>query len=179
MVCCVEGPTSKDSHRLNPHTPTQTHKPLHLPEQHNSSIEGGRELSLWAPTVPHKDHHKNLLVIYSLDSRRKSPSGYRVKYYIYWHASSVLYTLYELQKEQKILNTWSKFGNLYLYTRRLKNIFAVRHSLPLCSLPHRHLGFADKNENSLLSRMFPNRPRSYQHLCQTDEEMEKEREEKS
>lgn len=41
LVCCVQGPAGKDSHGLDPLTPRQTHKPLHLPQQHNSSIEGG------------------------------------------------------------------------------------------------------------------------------------------
>lgn len=40
-----------------------------------------------------------------------------------------------------------------------------------CSLPQRHPCFADNKNNSLLNRMFPNRPRSYRHLCQRDKEM--------
>lgn len=88
-VCCVQGPACKDSHGLNSHTPTQTHKPLHLPQQHNGSIEGRRELSVWAPTVPHEGRRKNLPVIYSSDSCWKTPSGYRVKYCSCWHASPV------------------------------------------------------------------------------------------
>lgn len=60
LVCCVQGPVSKGRQSPNPHTDPFIFQ--------SSTIAALREPSVRAPTVPHKDRHKNVRLIYSSDS---------------------------------------------------------------------------------------------------------------